>query len=129
GALQCALLTSISGVLFVIFARQICGLMHSDPDVVAIATPVLMLAGAAQPILAIGMVYAGSLRGAGDTVYPLIYTTIGMALMRLPFGFLLGLTFGMGLFGAWLAVVGDMIIRMILVFTRFRRGKWVTLPV
>ncbi len=129
GAMQCCLLTAISGVLFVVFARQICGLMHTDPDVIRIATPVLMLAGVAQPILALGMVYAGALRGAGDTLYPLLYTTIGLMFMRLPFGFLLGLTWGMGLFGAWLAVAGDMVIRMVLVFNRFRRGKWVSLRV
>ncbi len=129
GAMQCCMLTTVSGILFIVFARQICGLMHKDPDVIEIATPVLMLAGAAQPILALGMVYAGALRGAGDTLYPLIYTTCGLGLMRLPFGYFFGLTLGWGLFGAWIAVAGDMVIRMLLVATRFRRGKWVALQV
>ncbi len=129
GALQCCLLTTISGILFVIFARQICSLMHKDPAVIDIATPVLVLAGIAQPILALGMVYAGALRGAGDTLHPLLYTACGLGLMRLPFGYLFGLTLGWGLFGAWIAVAGDMVIRMVLVAIRFRRGKWVALKV
>lgn len=129
GAMQCCMLTAISGTLFVIFAREICGLMHKEPTVIDIATPVLVLAGIAQPILALGMVYAGALRGAGDTLYPLIYTACGLGLMRLPFGYLFGLTMGWGLFGAWIAVAGDMVIRMVLVAIRFRRGKWATLQV
>lgn len=129
GAMQCCMLTAISGTLFVIFARQICGLMHKDPAVIDIATPVLVIAGLAQPVLALCMVYAGALRGAGDTVYPLIYNVCGIGLIRLPFGYLFGLYMGWGLFGAWIAVAADMVARMLMMAIRFRRGKWVTLQV
>ena len=61
-----------------------------------------------------------------DTRYPLIITLISVGLVRLPLGYLLGITLGWGLVGAWGAMCIDMVVRGTLAACRFRRGKWLT---
>jgi putative MATE family efflux protein len=129
GAFQCGLLTAVVGAMFVIFAPAFCGIVNKDPQVIATAAPVLMLAGMFQPILSSAIVYLGCLRGAGDTIYPLGFTTLGLGLIRLPLAYLLGITQGYGLFGAWIAVCGDIVFRMIMALVRFARGKWAEIRV
>jgi Na+-driven multidrug efflux pump len=85
--------------------------------------------GAFEPVLALTIVYMGALRGAGDTVFPLFFTAFGLALVRLPVSYLLALYLGWGLRGAWLGVSADLLVRMTLAWTRFRRGRWVATKV
>jgi len=124
GALQCGVLTAVIGVFFVLFARPICQLMHADSQVVDLASRALILAGIFQPALALAIVYTGSLRGAGDTVHPMLYTAISLALVRIPGGILLALILDMGLIGAWIAICADMVLRMAMALGRFQRGRW-----
>jgi MATE family multidrug resistance protein len=126
GVLQCALLTALVGLCFVMFAGPIIGLLNKDAQVIALATPVLMLVGFFQPVLSSSIVYQGSLRGAGDTVFPMLFTVVGLAVVRVPLGYLFGITLGWGLFGAWIAVCADLFVRMTFAFIRFARGRWIT---
>jgi Na+-driven multidrug efflux pump len=129
GAFQCGVLTGLVGIAFELFAVPLCALINKDPEVIMHAAPVLVMAGACQSALALSIVYMGSLRGAGDTVYPLIMTATSLILIRLPFGYLLGIAWGLGLFGAWIAVCGDMLFRMTLALGRYQRGRWLATQV
>ncbi len=126
GALQCGLLTAFVGAGFVLFALPLCSLLNKDVSVLAIAVPVLTLTGFFQPLLAAAIVYLGSLRGAGDTIYPMAISAVALATVRVPFGYLIGIVLGGGLLGAWYAVVADMVLRFLLGFVRFTRGRWTT---
>jgi multidrug resistance protein, MATE family len=111
-------------VLFAVFAEPVMRLFSSDPEVIALgrlAIPVLCLA---QPFWAIGQVYAGSLRGAGDARFPMIATSLGMWLVRLPLAYLFGIVLGLGLPGVYLSSTFDAGLRALLNWWRFRSGKW-----
>jgi Na+-driven multidrug efflux pump len=128
-ALQAGCVAAVIGLGFIVFARPLCALMHEDPHVVDQAAGVLRMIGAFEPVLALTIVYMGALRGAGDTVFPLFFTAFGLALVRLPVSYLLALYLGWGLRGAWLGVSADLLVRMTLAWTRFRRGRWVATKV
>jgi len=129
GVVQCGLLTAGVGLGFLLFATPLCGLLNKDPQVIALAAPVLMLAGAFQPLLSTNIVYIGSLRGAGDTIFPMIFSIVGLVCIRVPGGYLLGVALHHGLFGAWCAVCADIVVRTTLSFTRFTRGRWTALRI
>jgi Na+-driven multidrug efflux pump len=82
-----------------------------------------------QPFLAISMVFASALRGAGDTRATLVVTFAGIWLVRVTLGYVLGIFLGLGLFGMWIAWFSDWFVRAVLVTLRFRTGKWKTLRV
>jgi putative MATE family efflux protein len=69
-------------------------------------------------------IISGCLRGAGDTLWPLVSSLIGMIVARVSLAALFVLAFHWGLGGAWLAALIDQLIRAVLIYFRFRTGKW-----
>lgn len=86
-----------------------------------VALPVLALA---PPLWAVGHVYAGSLRGAGDARFPMVATSAGMWLKRLPTAYLFGIVLGFGLPGVYLSSTFDAGLRALLNYLRHRSGRW-----
>jgi putative MATE family efflux protein len=119
----------VMGVAFVIWREPLVRLFTTDPDVWLPAEMCLTVIAFSQPFLAISMVYASALRGAGDTRATLVVTFAGIWLVRVVFGYLLGIVLGLGLFGMWIAWFSDWFVRAVLVALRFRTGKWKTLQV
>ncbi len=97
---------------------------ENSGDVVDIARQTMFIFAFAMPGLAISLSLSGSLRGAGDT-RAVLYIMAGCTwIVRLIPAYLLAITFGLGVPGAWLAAIADINIRATIMFLRFRRGKW-----
>ncbi len=126
-AFQGAALCVVMGVAYFLFAGPIYAVFNSSDDlarVSAVGVPALRLLAFFQIPLALMIIYANALRGAGDTRYPLIFTIIGMILFRLPLAYVCGITLNGGLIGAWIGMCVDMTIRALLNGIRFTRGQW-----
>jgi Na+-driven multidrug efflux pump len=123
-ALQCAIFTGTLGVLYFMLANPLYALLTNDPHVRELGVPALRVMCFAQPALAIMIVYTGSLRGAGDTRVPLIFTVIGMFAVRIPAAWLFAVVFDGGLTGAWFGTSLDITIRSLLQNWRFTSGAW-----
>ncbi|MBC7338830.1 MAG: MATE family efflux transporter [Firmicutes bacterium] len=95
-----------------------------DPRVIALGIPLLRIVAFTQFPEAVGFVLPGALRGAGDTVVVMGVTVVGMWLVRLGLTSLLVFGLGMGLPGAWLAMLADWLVRAALFLRRFRSGHW-----
>ena len=74
-----------------------------DPQIRSIAANALKVLAFSMPIQATGLVLAGSLRGAGDTRWPMFSTGASMWLVRIPAAYLFGVVLGLGIPGAYLA--------------------------
>ena len=79
-----------------------------------------------QPFQSAQFILAGALRGAGDTKYTALVTMLTVMLLRPCLAILLVNHVGLGLHGAWYALVVDQLVRTALVVARFASGKWVT---
>ena len=110
--------------MIIAFASKIFALYTDDSNVIACGVDIIRIYAFSQPFLAIDHVLGGSLRGAGDTKYPMITTFIGVWLLRLVFGYILGVAFNMGIRGVWIAMTIDLAIRSVLYFARYRKGNW-----
>jgi Na+-driven multidrug efflux pump len=75
------------------------------------------------------LVMAGSLRGAGDTRFVAFTMLLTVALIRPLASALLVFVFDMGLAGAWIAIAADQVARLVMLYTRFSRGKWIHIRV
>lgn len=117
-------LMSFMGAGFMLFAPELMGFFTTDPQVIALGTLPLRLIGLVQPFLAAMMVFAGGLRGAGETVAPLLINAGAVWLVRVPSALLLTQFFSWGLTGAWIAMALDLVVRGGLLFARFRGGNW-----
>ncbi len=105
--------------------------------VAELAVPLLRTVSLAIPALAVTMILNGSLRGAGDTRWPLTFSLLGMLGVRIPLAYwlaqevvhlpLVDVTFtgwGLGVVGAWYAMAADLHVRALLVSIRFLHGGW-----
>ena len=70
------------------------------------------------------MVYAGALRGAGDTKTVLYITMVGMWTVRVGIAYYMINVLHLGLAGAWMCMVIDFGIRGLLLFRTFNKEKW-----
>ncbi|MCM1570051.1 MAG: MATE family efflux transporter [Roseburia sp.] len=75
------------------------------------------------------VIYMGCLRGAGDTLYTAISSTISVTFIRTAVSYLFGYTFGLGIVGVWIGVLGDQISRFLFASVRFKQGKWTQIKI
>lgn len=121
---QCGLLGIAITLAFWFGAEAIYRQMNTSAAVVAVGAPAFRLLALFQLPLIAGIVYVGALRGAGDTRIPMWITLLTTLGVRLPAAWLCGVTLGGGLYGAWIGMCLDMLLRGVLVAARFWRGGW-----
>jgi Na+-driven multidrug efflux pump len=99
---------------------------HPDQaPIIAAGVPVLRLVALAMPALAASMILIWALRGAGDVRVPVLINWFGFFAVRIPLAYLLtSERVGLGLFGAWLAMIADIQVRGLLILLRFAGGRW-----
>ncbi len=110
--------------IFLAFAKPMAKVFHPEQDVLALSAFCIMIAAIEQPALAIYMVYAGGLRGAGDTLSPMIVTIVGTLCFHLPVAYIFGIVLEWGLAGIWFGAAIGWILRSIAVYVLFRSGRW-----
>ncbi|GAA0179393.1 MATE family efflux transporter [Clostridium sediminicola] len=121
--MACIVMTAF-GVLFFLFPKIFIIIFTRDSEIINNAVICLQLVALSQPFLAATMVFAGALRGAGDTKIVLVITTMTAWGIRVGLGYYLAFTMNLGLAGAWAAMALDLTIRGIVFFIIFKRGKW-----
>lgn len=119
-----SVVATVIALLFFFFGSDIVSLYSTDPEIIRNASGALKIIALVQPFQVSQLVLAGALRGAGDTFWPLLATFVGSLPFRLIIAYVLVNNFGMGLTGAWAAVLVDQLVRWFFVMMRFRTGKW-----
>lgn len=112
------------GALFFLFARPLTGLFINDPAVLEWGVLCVMIAAFEQPTIALTYVFAGALRGAGDTKWPMYVTTFGIWLLRLPLVYLFITVWGFDVTMAWFITAGDFLFRSFILWRRFLENNW-----
>jgi len=98
-----------------------------EPAVRHLVVTCVMIAAAEQPIMAWLWIYSGALRGAGDTMTPMLVALGGVVLIRLPASYACAYQLGLGLPGIWWATIVDWACRALAIYIIYRTGRWQTL--
>lgn len=112
------------GLLFVGMPQRFLNFFTDEPQVVAMGMTVLPLLGLVQAGDALYWVCSGVFKGAGDSRWILVVSTIYNWLVFLPLAFLFGMVLEGGIFGAWSACAVMMLLQGATFWGRFRRGAW-----
>ena len=117
------------GLLIVIFAEELAVYFIGDqPITVKHTVEFTYILGAMMPLMAIEMAVGGSLRGAGDTRFPLIATLLGLVGMRCGLASL-ATYLGLPVFWVYASLIGDYVLKAILLVYRFYYGRWKSIDV
>lgn len=107
----------ISGLTFVLMPETLIRLFSDDPNVLRVATSLLLLGAVFQLFDGIQGVTTGTLRGLGDTRTPMIVNLAAHWLLGLPVGALLCFGFGWGVYGLWIGLsLGLIVVGIILIW-------------
>ncbi|WP_025689646.1 MATE family efflux transporter [Paenibacillus zanthoxyli] len=120
-AVIAVLFMSFVGVLLFFLSPDAAAWFTDETEVRGMVITALRIDAFAQPFLAIGLVLAGALQGAGDTKSPLYSTTIGMWLIRVIGVYVLGISMGLGIAGVWLSIAIDLVVRALFLMYRFNK--------
>ncbi len=117
-------LMACMGFIFYVFPEALFRTFTTDEAVIELGSMFLKIVAILQVPLAITMVLAGSLRGAGDTRFILGATVIGMWAIRVPLALVAALWVGQSVLFIWAATIADWTTRMALLLWRYRSERW-----
>lgn len=100
-----------------------------DAPTVALGVTWIHLIALAIPAIAVHFSAAGSLRGAGDTRWPLLVSFVGLWGVRIPLAYVLAHGLMWGLTGIWVSYIVEYYLRAFLTARRFRQGAWKAIEV
>jgi len=113
------------GICLLVFRNSLMSFWSSDSEVIKAGASILICAAIYQVFHAVRIIYAGSLRGAGDTVWLAIISAVG-AVAVLGLGGLGMIRFfpSLGYLGPWIAGTFSIIVVGLANFWRFRSNRW-----
>lgn len=121
-ALRLAILVmSAMALLFFCLPHQLIALFTSDPEVIEKGSVFLRLVAFAQVPLALSFVYAGSLRGTGDTHYVFLVTLVAMWGIRVLFSWIAAYPLHLSLYMVWGVFLLDWFFRAAAFAWRYHR--------
>lgn len=112
--------------IYTTFAETLIAVFDSDPEVVAIGLPFLLIIAFGQLFTGPTMPLAAAMNGAGDTRPPMVAALVANWPVKLPLAWALAVPFGFGTSGVWIGMFCSMILEAAVLALWYRRGGWTT---
>ncbi len=119
-----SVLMLIGSTLMFIFSPQLMTLFTPDPQVIQTGSELVKLLATIQVPYMISMIHSGALRGAGDTKVPFYMTLFSMWCVRVLGATIFIRVLGLSIHWVIVAMNSDNIVRMLLFWSRFKKGEW-----
>ncbi|MBX2964341.1 MAG: MATE family efflux transporter [Cyclobacteriaceae bacterium] len=113
------IIMTVWGIAFVVWRHELPLLYINDQSVIAIAAPLMIIAGLFQLSDGMQVVCAGALRGLQDVKIPSFMIFVAYWVISLPLGYWLGFKLDYGAIGIWLGLLIGLTITATAMFIRF----------
>jgi putative MATE family efflux protein len=114
----------VLGAIVIYFARDLATFfIGNDAETIQHTVEFTYVLGAMMPLMAVDFAIGGSLRGAGDTRFPLLATFFGLIGMRCTLAAIFTY-FGLPVRWVYAALIGDYVLKGIMLLWRFQSGRW-----
>jgi putative MATE family efflux protein len=123
GVMMTLAITLVFAVLFVSIPGVLLAPFTADPEVIAIGSNYLRIAGPAITFFAVMFISNGIINGAGHTLTTLIFTLIAVWGMRVPLAALLSAG-PLGINGVWVSYAIGFFTTMCISLAWYRSGRW-----
>lgn len=107
-------------IIFIVGRNFLPTIYIDNVDVIAIASPLIVIAGFFQLSDGVQVVCSGALRGLQDVKIPTVLVFIAYWIIGLPLGYYLGFKAGYGSIGIWYGLLIGLTLTAIAMFIRFR---------
>lgn len=118
------------GILFLTARRSLIAAFNAEPEIVAIGASIMVCAAFFQLFDAMGIVYTSALRGAGDTLWPSVMWVVVHWVVLVGGGYVVAVAApSLGSLGPWMAATALLILGGVLLWWRWRTGKWTKIDI
>lgn len=114
----------VMALTFSIFSERLLGIFTDNFEIISIGSTLILLTIILEPGRAFNLVVINSLRAAGDVKYPVYIGVLSMWGIAVTLSYILGVVFGLGLIGVWIAFIIDEWLRGLLMLKRWKTKKW-----
>lgn len=122
-------ISMVLAVFYLLGGGLLYSLFFEEAHIVDIGKKIMCIMAIIVILQVSQVIYMGCLRGAGDTLYTAIVSTISVTIMRTAGSYFFCYILNWGIVGIWMGVVADQLSRLILASVRFRQGKWIQIKI
>lgn len=120
-----ALIFIVSAALVLPLFPILIRLFNPEQEIIATIFTLVFICAVTQPFLwPHSFILPSSLRAAGDSTFTTMTSLLTMWSIRVVLGYVLGISFGFGIVGVWVAMVIEWSVRALIFTLRFRGEKW-----
>lgn len=119
----------VLAVLYFVGGGLLYSLFFEEEVIIAYGVDIMRVIGLIVVLQISQVIYMGCLRGAGDTLFTAIVSTISVTIMRTAGSYFFCYIMGWGIVGIWMGVVADQVTRLLLASARFKQGKWMSIKI
>jgi putative MATE family efflux protein len=109
---------------FSIFSEPLFSIFTTNKQIIKTGGTLLLLTIILEPGRSFNLVIINSLRAAGDVKFPVYMGILSMWGISVPISYFLGIEYGLGLAGVWIAFIADEWLRGLLMLWRWRSRVW-----
>ena len=110
--------------LLALFAPQALALFSRDAETLAAGTYLVRVLSVGYLAFSFSSVFDAAQGGAGDTVSPMAINLFALWVLQVPLAYLLSRVVGLGQNGIWAGLVLGWVVQLVLMWLRFRQGRW-----
>ena len=114
----------LMAVIFSLLSKTLLGILTDDIEIIRLGSILIVMTIILEPGRTFNLVIINALRGAGDVKFPVYMGLISMWGVSVVLSYLLGIRFGLGLIGMWIAFSCDEWFRGLLMLWRWKSRKW-----
>ncbi|MBR2715487.1 MAG: MATE family efflux transporter [Ruminococcus sp.] len=124
-AYKIAVLITLSAcTIGVVLRNPLMDIFTDDKAVITLGAGILLIDWFLELGRTANIIIIACLRGAGDVYFPTICAIFSMWIVSVLGAYIFAVVFSMGIYGLWVALALDEIIRGVLMLFRFKSGKW-----
>jgi len=114
--------TVVTTLFIVLTGKYMISLFTSDPDVIRLGAQYLTIVSLFYIFFTLMFIYSGVMRGAGDSMIPMLITFISLWVIRIPFAWIM--SGKIGVTGIWWAIPAGWLVGLILAYIYYKTGNW-----
>ncbi|MCU4676237.1 MATE family efflux transporter [Catenovulum sp. 2E275] len=120
------IVTAIVAFSAYFYGEQIISLFTDELQIITLVSTLFVITLFMEPGRAFNLIVINALRATGDARFPLYVGLFSMWGIAVPFAYFFGIYLDFGLIGIWIALAMDEWTRGLLMFWRWRSGRWQT---
>ena len=117
-------ITLIIAAVLAVFSQPLLSLFSSDPQVIALGRNVMIVEVFLELGRCFNILMVRNLQAVGDVRFPVLVGIASQWIVGVGVAWLLGIHFGLGLVGVWIAFALDENLRALIFVIRWKQGGW-----